>query len=159
MNLKKRWVIPALGAALLTVGGTALASVGADGCGGHRYHHSGHHGGHHGYGAMSALMHLKGITDQQRTELRKVFDEARDTRYAKMKEWRTDRRALHDAMRKGAAPEVIKPLAQKRGEQVAEMIMLRAETRAKVDAILTDAQRQQLEKMKSLRHGHGERRG
>lgn len=48
--------------------------------------------------------------------------------------WRVDRRALRDALRNGADPAAIKPLADKAGQHVAEMIVMRAETRAKISA-------------------------
>ncbi len=156
MQSKKRWLIPAAAAALIISGGTALAYGGYGPHDGQRCaQHSRSHGGHMG-GQMGGQMGMRGayrvsnLSDQQRAELDKVFDAAHDATYAKMKSWRTERRALRDAMRKGADPATIKPLAEKAGQHMAEMIVMRAETRAKVNAVLTPAQRAELQ---TLAHG------
>ena len=106
---------------------------------------------------FKAVRHLDNLTDEQRAQLRKLYDEHRDARYEQYKQSRDERRALHDALRDGAAPEAIKPLAQKQGERVAQRIVERAQMMAQVRAILTDAQIQQLKEMAAQRGADGDR--
>ena len=94
-----------------------------------------------------AAYRVDGLTDQQRKQLDALFDANQDAMYAKMKSWRADSRALREAMRNNADAATIKPLAQKEGEHVAEMIVQRAELRSKIDAVLTPEQRKQLAQM------------
>ncbi len=107
--------------------------------------HEGAFGGHRA--GLRAAYRVSGLTDQQRSNLDKVFDAAQDSAYEKMKSWRTDRRALREALRNGADPATIKPLADKAGQHVAEMIVMRAETRAKVNGVLTPEQQTELKQM------------
>ncbi len=158
MQTKKAWLIPAAAAALIITGGTALAcNAGFGGYGGHHESHHGMHAGRfhgEGGGGPRTVYRVSKLTEQQRAELDKVLDAAQDTAYEKMKAWRTDRRALRDALRNGADPATIEPLADKAGQHLAEMIVMRAETRAKVNAVLTPEQRDELQKM-SQRHRDG----
>jgi Spy/CpxP family protein refolding chaperone len=150
MQIKKTWLIPAAAAALIITGGTALACNA--GFGGYGGQHGRPHGMHEGaFGShragLRAAYRVSGLTGQQRAELDKVFDAAQDSTYEKMRSWRTDRRALRDALRSGADTATIEPLADKAGQHVAEMIVMRAETRAKVNAVLTPEQRTELKQM------------
>jgi len=162
MQITKTWLIPAAVAALIITGGTALACNG--GFGGHGARHGGPHAmgeGHFagGFGAQTfglrAAYRVSDPSDQQRAELDKVFAAAQDSAYEKLKGWRVDRRALRDALRNGADPATIKPLADKAGQHVAEIIVMRAETRAEVSAVLTPEQRTELEKMSRHRSFRG----
>ncbi len=154
MNFNKRWIAPVAGLALIVAAGSALAC--------------GSHGGHNG-GPMGASFHermpykaayrVDGLTDQQRKQLDALFDANQDAMYAKMKSWRNDSRALREAMRNNADAATIKPLAQKEGDHVAEMIVQRAELRSKIDAVLTPEQRKQLEQMSQRAPRQDDERG
>ncbi|MCK9531318.1 MAG: Spy/CpxP family protein refolding chaperone [Gammaproteobacteria bacterium] len=91
-------------------------------------------------GTMGAVYRLDDLTAEQKTKLRALRDQARKQQAA----WREDRQALHDAFLDGADAKALRPLAEKQGRNVTEGIMLRAEHRAAINAILTDAQRAQL---------------
>lgn len=142
MKMNKRWIAPVVGAVMVATAGTALACSS--------------HGGRDG-GPMGASFHermpyksvyrVDGLTDKQREKLDALFDANQDAMYTKMKSWRKDSRELHDAIRNNADAATIKPLAQKEGDHVAEMIVQRAELRTKIDAILTPEQRKQLADM------------
>jgi len=79
-------------------------------------------------------------------EQRKEVDALRDKIRAQRDQWRLDRRALQDALRDKVPVEQLKPLAEKQGQHLTAMILLRAETRAALEQILTKEQRAQLEK-------------
>lgn len=154
MQSKKRWLIPAAVAALIITGGSAVACGHGnnDGSRGGRHSMQSSHFGGHG-GQLRGAYRVSNLSDQQRNALDKIFDATQDQKYEKMKSWRSDRRALREAMRSGADAATIKPLADKAGQHMAEMIVMRAETRAKVYAVLTPEQRTQLAQMSQ----HGKR--
>jgi Spy/CpxP family protein refolding chaperone len=64
---------------------------------------------------------------------------------------RDNRNALRDAIQKGADEKEVRPLAEKQGQFVTEMIMTRAQMQKKVNAILTEEQRAELEKIQKER--------
>ena len=138
MQTRKRWLITSLAAMLIVASGAVAAFGGWN--------------GHHGHGFTHDVYRLTNLTAQQKTGIQKVIDASHDAAYARMKNWRDDRRALYKALETGAALATIRPLAEKAGQQLTATIMARAETRAKIDAILTPKQRQQLEKLEP-RHG------
>lgn len=157
---KKHWLIPAAVAALIATGGTAVACSGYGGLDGYRsgHHRSMQHQGFRGHGhgqRLHAAYRVSDLTDAQRTQLDKVFDAAQDARYESMKRWRDGRRALREAMRSGADSATVRPLAEKAGQHMAELIVLRADARARVHAILTPAQRNELKQMAGGGRMHG----
>ncbi len=113
--------------------------------------------GDHGYGCdrgghrsspMRALYQLDSLTDEQRTEIKKLMKEERKSMRDLMDAMQDNRDALQEAMRDNATADKIKPLAQKQGDQVAAMIVARAQMRDKINAILTEEQRKELSNMK-----------
>lgn len=117
-------------------------------------------GGYGGHGGcdrsgtpMRALGGLENLSDEQRDQLKEIFREQRDTMRDKMDAMRDNRRDLRDAMQDGADKEKLRELAQKQGEQVTEMILLRAQMRDKVNAVLTEEQRDELKNMPMKRYG------
>lgn len=111
------------------------------------------YGGGHGFDragcshGKSGLMleKLDNVSDEQREQLRKVFAEQRETMQAQGSAMRENRKALRDALRNGAAPEEIRPLADKQGEQIAAMIMAKAQMRQSMAAILSEEQMKELQ--------------
>lgn len=136
----------------LVAGSLLLGSAGAMAYGGHGF-----------YGKscdrdkpMHALEKLDNVTDVQRDQLRKLFDEQRESKKAQREAMRANRKALHEAINKGAGTEEIQALANKQGEYVAAMIMAKAEMRQKMATVLTEEQMKQLQQYRDERR---EKRG
>ena len=100
---------------------------------------------------MAALSRLDGLTEEQKTSLTQIRRETRNAMRDLRNEMQRNRDALKDAMADKQDIDGIRTLATKQGEIVAKMIVLRAETREKIDSVLTDEQRAQLKTMP--RHG------
>lgn len=130
-------------AAGLTFAGAAFAYGGG---------HYSHNACGFGYsGSMHALYQLDSLSDEQRSKIKTIIKEERKTMRDMGDRMQDNRDALYEAMRKNAPISEIKPLAKKQGEQIAEMIVARAELRNKINAVLTDAQRKELQQMKPQR--------
>ena len=100
---------------------------------------------------MAALSRLDGLTEEQKTSLTQIRRETRNAMRDLRNEMQRNRDALKDAMADKQDIDGIRTLATKQGEIVAKMIVLRAETREKINSVLTDEQRAQLDAMP--RHG------
>lgn len=117
------------------------------------------YGGGHGYdkegchheSPMKTVQQLDNLTDEQRTALRKLYSEQRDTMRKQRDAMREGRKAIRDALQKGVDKKQLQALADKQGEQVAAMIMLRAGTQEKLAGILTAEQMKQLQEMRQER--------
>lgn len=139
---KRRWPVLATGVLLVALGGTALA-FGPDGA-------------PRGHGLLGAVYQLEGLTDTQRQQLDALRDRQRTAAKEQREAWRSERQALRKALRDGADPATIRPLAERQGQRVAERIVKRAELRQAVEAILTPDQRQALAKaLENRRSGKG----
>ncbi|MES9971285.1 MAG: Spy/CpxP family protein refolding chaperone [Candidatus Thiodiazotropha sp.] len=139
--------IISLSTLLFTSAGAAMAFGGPKGHGGCD------RGGKHG--PMAALAQLDNLTAEQKEvfkDIRKATRDAmRDLRDA-MHDNRTD---LHDAMIDNADLATIRRLAEQQGDQVARMIVLRAEVRNKINSVLTEDQREQLQDLRWSEKGFG----
>ena len=152
-SMNKRVAIIGLSALLITSAGTGLAFAG----------HKGHFGGcdrEQGRSPMAAIAQLDDLTSEQKDQLKDVRSSAREAMRDLRDEMQDNRSDLRDAMSDNTDLETIRPLAEKQGDQVARMIMLRAEIRGKVDEILTQEQREELADMRDWgkgfgRHGRG----
>lgn len=115
--------------------------------------------GRGGPGMLGAAYRLDDLSAEQRKQL----DVLRDKVRTQMDQWRDDRRALQDALREGADVDKIRPLAEKQGQHVTAMILQQAETRAALNKILTEAQRDKLDELARERsqrfHRHDGDRG
>jgi len=147
--IQKRLAVISLSALLVTGAGAALAF-----------------GGHHDrFGGcdrdgertpMAQLQRLDDITPEQRDQLQEIRKQARDE-FRKLRDAMRDNHSdLRDAMADDSDLETIRGLAQKQGEQVMRMIVLRAEIRQKINGVLTDAQRQQLSELRLPGEGYGQ---
>lgn len=137
---------------LLLTGGTAtLAFAG----------HKGHHGcGYEGrFGPAAAISQLDNLSEAQKNDLKQIRVEARDAMRDLRDAMRDTRSELRTAMRDSADLEIIRGLAEKQGERTTELILLRAQVRDKINAVLTEEQRQQLSERRELDQGFGKRRG
>jgi Spy/CpxP family protein refolding chaperone len=106
--------------------------------------------GHHG-GSMHGLKRLDNLSDEQRDQIKAIMREQRDAMRDRRDEMRDSRRALRDAMQQGADEATLRPLAEKQGAMVTEMIMERAKVRNNINAVLTEEQRKQLEQQRRER--------
>ena len=139
---KKRLIAIVAGSLLLGSTGLAMA-----------------YGGGHGFdrGACDhgkptrMLERLDNLTDEQRDQLRKVSDEQREVMRERRDAMRDSRRAVRDAINKGAGSEEIRALAAKQGEQVAAMIVAKAEMRQKMASILSEEQMKEMQEYRSER--------
>jgi Spy/CpxP family protein refolding chaperone len=149
-SINKRVAIIGLSALLITSAGTALAFGGP----------KGHHGGcdrGQGGSPMAAISQLDDLTSEQKEQLKEIRSSARDTMRDLRDEMQDNRSDLRDAMQENADLETVRGLALKQGDQVARMIMLRAEIRNKVKEVLTPEQREQLADMRGPGKGFGQR--
>jgi Spy/CpxP family protein refolding chaperone len=133
--IQKRMAIFGLSALLISGAGTAFAF------GGHKGHHDCHRGG--GHSPMAALSQLEDLTDEQKQQLREIRKAARDAMREARDKMRDNRDELHDAMIDNADLETIRELADKQGDLIARMIVLRAKVRDKINSVLTESQREQ----------------
>ncbi len=143
---------------LITVGilvsGLALASPGFDGksCG----HHE--RGGHHmsfqdkGDRMLERLSSKLALTDDQQVSVRAIMDASKPQRSALRDSMKDNKQALRDAMRSDS-PDInaIRTLAEQKGQYVAQMTVLRAETRAQINAVLSAEQRTKMKEMREHR--------
>jgi Spy/CpxP family protein refolding chaperone len=124
---------------LFTSAGAALAFGGPKGHGGCE------RGGKQG--PMAALTQIDNLTTEQKEVLKDIRKATRDAMRDLRDDMQDNRTDLHDAMTDGADIAQIKNLAEKQGDHVARMIVLRAEARNKINSVLTEEQRQQLQDM------------
>lgn len=115
-------------------------------------------GGYHGKGGcdfkgapMHALERVDNLTDEQRNQISEIMDTQRSAMRERRDEMRDSRTAVRDAIHNGADEATLKPLAQKQGEMVAQMIMERAKVQGQISAVLTEEQRQQLQQLREER--------
>jgi Spy/CpxP family protein refolding chaperone len=150
-TIHKHLTVIGLSALLFTSAGTALAF------GGSHEHHACDHGRvgsmHSSMIPMRAISRLDGLTNEQRNQLKQIRRDARDAMREVRDEMRDNRSDLRDARVDNADLETIRALAKKQGDQVARMIVLRAEVRDKISNLLTEAQRQQLTELRTQRWG------
>lgn len=149
-STNKRIAIIGLSVLLIASAGTALAFGGP----------KGHHGGcdrGQGGSPMAAISQLENLTSEQKDQLKEIRSSAKDAMRDLKDEMRDNRRDLRDAMQENSDLETLRTLAEKQGDQVARMIMLRAEIRDKVSEVLTQAQREQLADMRGMGKGFGHR--
>jgi Spy/CpxP family protein refolding chaperone len=106
---------------------------------------------------MAALMQLDDLTTEQKAVLKDIRKATRDAMRDLRDEMEDNRIDLHDAMAENADIDTIRKLAEKQGDQVASMVVLRAEVRNKINSVLTKEQQQQLEDMRrpGREFGHG----
>ncbi|MGE0081640.1 MAG: Spy/CpxP family protein refolding chaperone [Thiohalomonadaceae bacterium] len=135
MKCNHRIIAAALLGTVLAAGAGSAMAFGPKGGGCERMGMAG------GGAMMGAVYRLDDLTPEQKAKLKAVRDKVR----AQQNAWREDRQALHDAFLEGADAKTLRPLAEKQGKRVTERIMLRAQVRDEINAILTDAQRERLD--------------
>lgn len=146
--MKKSLAAIGLATLLIAGAGTALAFGGPKG-----HHGCDRDGGH---SPLTALTRLDDLTDEQKNQLRVIRKSARDAMRDLRDEMRDNREDLHEAMVDSADLEAIRALAGRQGEQVARMIVLRAEIREKIAHVLSEDQREQLRDLRGSGKGFGD---
>ena len=144
----KRLAVLGLTALLITGAGTALAF------GGHKGHGCDRE---YGRSPMTPITQLDDLSSEQKQQLKDIRSSARRAMRDLRDEMQDNRSDLREAMSENADLETIRGLALKQGDQVARMIMLRAEIRGKVNDVLTPEQREQLTDMRDRGRDFGHR--
>lgn len=129
----KRLTILLLTGALFAGAGTALAYGGSHAMG---------DCGRGGAAAMRAVYHLDNLTSEQKTRLDALRTAQRTAMRAQMDNMRDTREKLRTAMDSNDQAAIAQ-LAKQTGDQVAAMIIARAQARQQLDSILTEEQRQE----------------
>jgi Spy/CpxP family protein refolding chaperone len=99
----------------------------------------------------TAVQQLDNLTPDQQIAIRQIRDEAREASRVLRTEMRDTRGELRAVMAQGGGPEAVRDLAEKRGDQKAGMILLRAETHEKINRVLNEQQREQLAELRAAR--------
>jgi len=117
-----------------------------------------HHGGHKGIAGLERLearLERVNLSDEQRAQVRAVIDAARPGFRKVADSLRAHRKEMRGVMRSDAYDEgAVRRVADRQGELVAEMIVLRSKVKSQVAAVLTEEQRQELRKGSGRQH-HG----
>ncbi len=158
MNKETKAIL--FGAALLAVTGTALAFGGPGNCGQRSGSMGamGMGGGGSLGGPMQGLNQIENLTSEQQTQLRDLRLAQRSAMRNLRDTINDNRTAIRDAIEDGADAATIQKLAETRGTAVTAMTIQQAEMRKKVDAILTEEQRNSLAIMAPSSFG-GQRMG
>ncbi len=102
--------------------------------------------GHGGHKAMRAL----NLTEEQQDQIFKIRQAQREAGYENKKALRSASQALQEQTKAGDFDSTkAKQAADKLGQVQAQMALLHAETQAKINAVLTTEQREQLTQMQS----------
>jgi Spy/CpxP family protein refolding chaperone len=110
---------------------------------------------------MRGFNQIGDLSSEQRDQLQDLRRAQRDVMRSQRDAMQTNHVAMQDALEDGADSATIEKLAQQRGASVAAMTIQRAEMKRKVDAILTEEQRETLADISfgSMNHfprgGHG----
>lgn len=151
-----------LGTALIAATGTALAFGGPGNCDkrGGAMGQMGSMGPMNGGGPFGGQMRGQGfnqienLTTEQRTQLRDLQRDKRDTMRSLRDAMSDNHIAMRDAMEDGADSATIQKLAEARGATVSTMTVQHAEMQKKMDAILTEEQRNSLAKADFSKFGN-----
>jgi Spy/CpxP family protein refolding chaperone len=143
--IKKQIAIFTLSALLISGTGLAFAFGGP----------KGHHGYDRGSLPMAALSQLEDLTDEQKDQLSEIRKTTRKSMRELSRAIRDNREDLRDAMDDNVDLETIRGLADKQGKQTARMIVLRAEIRDKINAVLNESQKKQLTDLRDQGRGFG----
>lgn len=118
-----------------------------------------HEKGHHKKGMehrMQRMMRHLGLSEEQATKVRSVFDKHSEQLSALRTEKMSNRQALRESMHaENLDMTVIEKLAKKQGTLKTNKILIKAKIKSEINVILTDEQREKMKTMRGKR-GHGE---
>ena len=117
------------------------------------------YGGDHGksrdkcdhQGPARMLNRLDDVTDAQREQIQALMQERRDQMQGARNEIQESRKAMHEAIERGASREELRMLAEQQAALMSTMMLSRAETAQEVQGILTESQRAQLQELRQRR--------
>jgi Spy/CpxP family protein refolding chaperone len=99
---------------------------------------------------MRAMSQLE-LSNEQRAQIKNLFRDQRDAMRDTMDKMQDNRESLRDAAQNGADEKKVRTLAEKQGDLVTEMIMARTQMRKKINDVLTEEQRTELQKIRKQR--------
>ena len=150
---KRNLIIGGLLAGSLALGSIGIANAGKHGrCGAF-----GHHGGKH----HRMFKHL-GLSDAQRDQVFKIMHDSKPAKYEKMKQMRGLRKQMREAIHSDRFNvKAVRKLAEKKAAIIADLMVLKAQTRNKIYQVMTPEQKQKIKEFsnKRGRHGHGRGHG
>ena len=88
------------------------------------------------------------LTEEQKEQVKGILEAAKDKREATREALADATKRLHTAVTEGADETAIREAAANLGKAIGDQAVLRASTMASIKEVLTDEQREQLEKMK-----------
>ena len=92
------------------------------------------------------------LTDDQRAQIEAIMEESRQQMSNQRDKMQENREQLRALMQQSPLNEAqVRKVADAQGDLKADMIVLRAQKRAKINTVLTDDQRAQLEEMRGKR--------
>jgi len=145
-----------LTAATLLIGTAQAAPAGCDGPGAAPREAGFHHGGPKGLASldrMEAKLERLDLSDEQRAQVRSVIDAARPEFRKVADAVRVNRKEMRALMRSDEFDErAVRRIADRQGDLVADMIVLRGKLKSQVAAVLTPEQRQELRRGFGPRH-------
>lgn len=148
-------VVLASSAGLATIV-TAMPSSDGQGCsrGGHHMSHGRHSGDH--FRKLDRMAERLNASDEQRAQIRAIAEGSRGKMDQLRGEMRTNRSQLKELIRQTPLDKAaVRGIAEKQGDLKTEMIVLRAQQRSEIKAVLTDDQRARLEQMRERKQSRG----
>jgi len=126
----------------------------------HEHGKSGKHDGM-GHGNFDAEHRLDRMTkkldlsEEQREQVKAIFDANQTDRQALGESMQQNREPLRNLIASDDASEAdIRAMAETQGQQKADMIVMKAESRRSIEALLTDEQKAKMQSMRE-KHHHG----
>lgn len=119
--------------------------------------HGGHKmGSHHKHGGrgfnVEHMAEKLNLADDQRIQIEAIMEESKQQMTDLREKMQTNREQLRELMQQSPLNEVeVRKVADAQGDLKADMIVQRAQKRAKINTILTDDQRTQLKEMRGKR--------
>lgn len=106
------------------------------------------------------LNRLDDVTDAQREQIKALLQERRGQTQGLRGEMQESRKAMREAIARGASRDELRMLADQQAAHMSTMMLSRAETAQQVQGILTEAQREQLQELHQKRmERHAGRKG
>ena len=150
-------IISLIAAPLFALAATSSDAESGSRCGQDREHEAGRH---RGPGMAEHGMHHRlsqlDLTAQQQDQIKQIFDQQKPAREEKMHAMRGSMMALKKATQADAYDHnQVQEIANQQAKLQADLIMLRADTRHQVYAVLTPEQRQKWEDQRQKWEEHG----
>lgn len=114
-------------------------------------------GGPVGPGLLGAALHRLDLSQEQRQKIRDIMADSRTDAQSAREALGDAQRALDDVVADGAGEEQIRAAAEKLAHAVADEAVLRARTMRSVKEVLTEEQREQIERFKERAGQFGDR--